>query len=47
MLVLCGPAYGPTEGRRIVLVEPNAIVNLDLSDMTRALFETVLSSHAV
>lgn len=33
------------EGRQIVFVEPGAIANLDLTDMTRALFETVLSAH--
>jgi 8-oxo-dGTP pyrophosphatase MutT (NUDIX family) len=33
------------EGRRIVFVEPNAIGDLDLTDMTRALFQTVLSSR--
>jgi 8-oxo-dGTP diphosphatase len=35
------------EGRQIVFVEPDAIANLDLSDMTRALFQTVLSSRAI
>ena len=34
------------EGRQIVFVDPSAIADLDLTDMTRALFETVLSSHA-
>ena len=33
------------EGRQIVFVEPSAIAGLDLTDMTRALFQTVLSSH--
>ncbi len=33
------------EGRQIVFVEPSAIANLDLTDATRALFQTVLSSH--
>ena len=33
------------EGRQIVFVEPGAIADLDLTDMTRALFRTVLSSH--
>ena len=33
------------EGRQIVFVEPSAIADLDLTDMTRALFQTVLSSH--
>jgi hypothetical protein len=33
------------EGRRIVFVEPNAIAGLDLTDMTGALFQTVLSSR--
>lgn len=35
------------EGRQIVFVEPSAIANLDLTDMTRALFRTVLSSQPV
>jgi 8-oxo-dGTP diphosphatase len=35
------------EGRQIVFVERDAIANLDLSDMTRALFQTVLSSRAI
>ena len=34
------------EGRQIVFVEPSAIADLDVTDTTRALFETVLSSHA-
>lgn len=33
------------EGRQIVFVEPSVIANLDLTDATRALFQTVLSSH--
>jgi 8-oxo-dGTP pyrophosphatase MutT (NUDIX family) len=33
------------EGRQVVFVEPGAIANLDLTDMTRALFQIVLSSH--
>jgi len=33
------------EGRQIVFVEPSAIAKLDLTDATRALFQTVLSSH--
>lgn len=33
------------EGRQIVFVEPSAIASLDLTDMTRALFQIVLSSH--
>jgi 8-oxo-dGTP diphosphatase len=35
------------EGRQIVFVEPDAIANLEFSDMTRALFQTVLSSRAI
>lgn len=33
------------EGRQIVFVEPGAIATLDLTDMSRALFQIVLSSH--
>jgi len=33
------------EGRQIVFVEPGSIADLDLTDSTRALYETVLSSH--
>lgn len=33
------------EGRQIVFVEPSAVANLDLTDMTRALFRTVFSSR--
>ena len=33
------------EGRQIVFVEPSAIADLDLTDATRALFQTVLSAH--
>lgn len=33
------------EGRQIVFVEPSAIAGLDLNAPTRALFETVLSTH--
>lgn len=33
------------EGRQIVFVEPSAIANLDLTDATRALFQTVLSAR--
>ncbi|MBC9732967.1 NUDIX hydrolase [Nocardioides marmotae] len=33
------------EGRQIVFVEPEAITDLDLTDMTRALLETVLSAR--
>jgi len=33
------------EGRQIVFVEPGSIADLDLTDATRALYETVLSSH--
>jgi hypothetical protein len=32
------------EGRQIVFVDPNVLADLDLTDMTRALFRTVLSS---
>ena len=37
---------GCHEGRQIAFVEPGAIAGLDLTEMTRALFETVLSSHS-
>ena len=33
------------EGRQMVFVEPSAIADLDLTDMTRALLPTVLSSQ--
>ncbi len=33
------------EGRQIVFVEPSAIADLALTDMTRALFARVLESH--
>lgn len=33
------------EGRQMIFVEPVAIADLDLTDMTRALFQTVLSFH--
>ena len=33
------------EGRRIVFVEPASIPQLDLTDMTRALIHSALSSH--
>ena len=33
------------EGRQMVFVEPSAIADLDLTDMTRTLFHTVLSSR--
>lgn len=32
------------EGRQMVFVEPSAIADLDLTDMTRALLQTVLSA---
>lgn len=35
------------EGRQIVFVEPNEIADLDLTDMTRALVQTVLSPRPV
>ena len=35
------------EGRQMVFVEPSAIGDLDLTDMTRALLQTVLSSHTI
>lgn len=34
------------EGRQMIFVEPRAIADLDLTAMTRALYETVLSSHS-
>jgi 8-oxo-dGTP diphosphatase len=33
------------EGRQIVFVEPSSIAHLDLTDATRALYETALSAH--
>lgn len=33
------------EGRQMIFVDPGTIAGLDLTDMTRALFPTVLSSH--
>ena len=33
------------EGRQMVFVEPRKIAALDLTDMTRALLQTVLASH--
>lgn len=34
------------EGRQMIFVDPGTIANLDLTDMTRALHETVLSFHS-
>lgn len=33
------------EGRQIVFAEPSAISGLDLTDATRALFQSVLAAH--
>jgi 8-oxo-dGTP pyrophosphatase MutT (NUDIX family) len=34
------------EGRQIIFADPEAVSDLDLTDMTRALLQTVLSSDA-